>query len=102
MRVAFFYHSLASDWNHGNAHFLRGVVGELLARGHRVDVYEPADAWSVTQLIADPAATERRGAAARARALRYTRERMTAAYLDLYERLLTEAEPEPRKLEVAR
>ena len=25
-----FYHSLRSDWNHGNAHFLRGVVGELL------------------------------------------------------------------------
>src|SRR5437870_3801939 len=24
MRVALFCHSLLSDWNHGNAHFLRG------------------------------------------------------------------------------
>ncbi|MFL6215622.1 MAG: glycosyltransferase [Blastocatellia bacterium] len=53
MRVAMFYHSLVSDWNHGNAHFLRGVVGELQARGHRVDVYEPEDAWSVTSLVAE-------------------------------------------------
>ena len=26
MRIVIFYHSLVSDWNHGNAHFLRGVV----------------------------------------------------------------------------
>ena len=31
MRVVMFYHSLLSDWNHGNAHFLRGIVSELLA-----------------------------------------------------------------------
>jgi spore maturation protein CgeB len=53
MRFALFYHSLRSDWNHGNAHFLRGVVTELLARGHEVKVYEPADAWSVQQLRAE-------------------------------------------------
>ncbi|MEX0887264.1 MAG: glycosyltransferase [Phycisphaeraceae bacterium] len=53
MRIALFYHSLVSDWNHGNAHFLRGVVGELKARGHDVRVYEPANAWSVTNLVAD-------------------------------------------------
>jgi len=52
MRVILFCHSLVSDWNHGNAHFLRGVCGELLARGHDVEVYEPADAWSVTHLVA--------------------------------------------------
>jgi spore maturation protein CgeB len=51
MRIVMFYHSLVSDWNHGNAHFLRGVVGELQRRGHRVDVYEPRDAWSVERLI---------------------------------------------------
>ena len=34
MKFALFYHSLLSDWNHGNAHFLRGVATELLARGH--------------------------------------------------------------------
>jgi spore maturation protein CgeB len=53
VRVILFCHSLVSDWNHGNAHFLRGVCGELLARGHEVDVYEPAGAWSVANLVAE-------------------------------------------------
>ena len=34
MRFVFFTHSLVSDWNHGNAHFLRGVMRALVARGH--------------------------------------------------------------------
>lgn len=51
MRIALFCHSLLSDWNHGNAHFLRGVVGELVLRGHRVATYEPRDAWSVQHLV---------------------------------------------------
>ncbi|MFL5973064.1 MAG: glycosyltransferase [Gaiellaceae bacterium] len=46
MRVAFFYHSIVSDWNHGNAHFLRGVARELIARGHTASVFEPRDGWS--------------------------------------------------------
>ena len=58
MNVVLFCHSLLSDWNHGNAHFLRGVVTELIERGARVDVYEPRDAWSVQNLLAE------RGAAA--------------------------------------
>ena len=53
MRVVMFYHSLRSDWNHGNAHFLRGVAAELLERGHEVAVYEPHDAWSATNLIVE-------------------------------------------------
>ena len=53
MRVVMFYHSLVSDWNHGNAHFLRGIARELLAQGHRVAIYEPADAWSVTNLLGE-------------------------------------------------
>jgi spore maturation protein CgeB len=51
MRVVMFYHSLVSDWNHGNAHFLRGMVGELRARGHEVIVYEPEDGWSLRNLL---------------------------------------------------
>ena len=50
MQFAMFYHSILSDWNHGNAHFLRGVVTELQSRGHQVRVYEPADGWSLTNL----------------------------------------------------
>lgn len=52
MRIAMFYHSLLSDWNHGNAHFLRGVLTELMSRGHRVRVYEPRRSWSLQNLIA--------------------------------------------------
>ena len=50
MRFVLFYHSLVSDWNHGNAHFLRGVASELLERGHQVDIYEPANGWSLQNL----------------------------------------------------
>ena len=52
MNFVLFYHSALSDWNHGNAHFLRGVVAELSARGHEVTVYEPATAWSAVNLAA--------------------------------------------------
>lgn len=53
MKFSFFYHSLVSDWNHGNAHFLRGIVSELMDRGHEVNVYEPADGWSRSNLLHD-------------------------------------------------
>ncbi len=53
MKFVLFYHSLVSDWNHGNAHFLRGVVAELQARGHAVDVYEPEGGWSRMQMLAE-------------------------------------------------
>jgi spore maturation protein CgeB len=53
LRVAIFAHALLSDWNHGNAHFLRGVVRELLARGAKVSVHEPAQGWSRRHLVAD-------------------------------------------------
>ena len=50
MKIVLFYHSLLSDWNHGNAHFLRGMVWEMAERGHEVSIYEPADGWSLTHL----------------------------------------------------
>jgi spore maturation protein CgeB len=53
MRIVLFCHSLLSDWNHGNAHFLRGVVSELVSMGHAVRVYEPEDAWSLENLVRD-------------------------------------------------
>jgi spore maturation protein CgeB len=52
MKIVMFYHSLVSDWNHGNAHFLRGIAMELIKRGHAVDIYEPHNGWSVSNLIA--------------------------------------------------
>jgi spore maturation protein CgeB len=53
MRIVLFYHSLLSDWNHGNAHFLRGIAAELIRCGHEVTVCEPADGWSRANLLAD-------------------------------------------------
>ena len=53
MQLAIFCHSLMSDWNHGNAHFLRGITTELLSRGHQVRVLEPHDAWSLKNLLAE-------------------------------------------------
>jgi spore maturation protein CgeB len=53
VRIVYFTHSLASCWNHGNAHFVRGVLRELIARGHDVRVFEPENAWSFENLVAD-------------------------------------------------
>jgi spore maturation protein CgeB len=53
LQIAIFCHSIISDWNHGNAHFLRGIASELAARGHQVNLYEPYNAWSVCNLIAE-------------------------------------------------
>ena len=38
MKIVYFARSLQSCWNHGNAHFLRGVLSELIARGHEDQV----------------------------------------------------------------
>ena len=53
MKFIFYTHSLVSDWNHGNAHFLRGVIRDLLRRGHEVLALEPADSWSRRNLLED-------------------------------------------------
>jgi spore maturation protein CgeB len=64
VRIVLFVHSLLSCWNHGNAHFLRGVCSELLARGHAVEVLEPRDAWSLANLVAGHGEAPLRGFAA--------------------------------------
>jgi spore maturation protein CgeB len=53
VKISYFTHSLASCWNHGNAHFLRGVLRELIHAGHEVQAFEPRGSWSLTQLLAD-------------------------------------------------
>jgi spore maturation protein CgeB len=53
MKFIYFTHSLASCWNHGNAHFLRGVLRELVHRGHTVIAYEPREGWSLENLLKD-------------------------------------------------
>ena len=56
MRFLFYTHSLVSDWNHGNAHFLRGVMRNLVTRGHEALALEPADSWSRLNLFAQQGA----------------------------------------------
>jgi spore maturation protein CgeB len=51
VRIVYFTHSLQSCWNHGNAHFLRGVTRALVTLGHDVTVFEPAESWSRANLM---------------------------------------------------
>jgi spore maturation protein CgeB len=77
LRIAYFAHSLRSDWNNGNAHFLRGLMRALGAMGHEVVVFEPHKGWSLENLLSEPCGKE---------ALR----RFAEAYPDLR---ITEYEP---------
>ena len=61
MKIVYFTHSLASCWNHGNAHFLRGVLRELIARGHDVQRLRAGRRLEPRQ----PARRSRRGGARR-------------------------------------
>ncbi len=46
-----FAHSWVSDWNHGNAHFLRGLARALARMGHEVRCYESLGSWSLSNLV---------------------------------------------------
>lgn len=58
-RIAYFAHAIRSDWNNGNAHFLRGLLRSLGQMGHEVEIFEPDDGWSLENLR-----REKRGAGA--------------------------------------
>jgi spore maturation protein CgeB len=53
VKFLFYTHSLVSDWNHGNAHFLRGVMRDLISRGHDALALEPQESWSRDNLVED-------------------------------------------------
>jgi spore maturation protein CgeB len=53
MKIVLFAHSLVSDWSHGNAHFLRGLMRALAGRGHSVTACERWRNWSVENLFED-------------------------------------------------
>ncbi len=82
MRVAYLTHSLESCWNHGNAHFLRGVLRALQATGHDVLAIEPARSWSRDNLAADAGPAALDGWRAHYPALASTRSDDPAALLD--------------------
>lgn len=54
-RIAYFAHAVRSDWNNGNAHFLRGLLRSLGELGHEVSIFEPEDGWSISNLRTEPA-----------------------------------------------
>lgn len=54
LRIAYLAHAVRSDWNNGNAHFLRGLLRGLVAIGHDVAVFEPCPAWSIDNLRDEP------------------------------------------------
>ena len=51
LRFHLFAHSWVSDWNHGNAHFLRGLARSLKRQGHDVRCYEQLGSWSLSNLV---------------------------------------------------
>jgi len=59
LRIRLFAHSWVSDWNHGNAHFLRGLARELVRMGHEVRCYEESGAWSIRNLLHEGEAATR-------------------------------------------
>jgi spore maturation protein CgeB len=52
MRFVMSCHSLVSGWDHGSAHFLRGLCIDLVTRGHEVVEFQPRCGWSRANLEA--------------------------------------------------
>ena len=50
LRIAYFAHTFRSDWNNGNAHFLRGLINCLGDAGQDVTIFEPEHEWSIENL----------------------------------------------------
>ena len=50
LRLAYVAHTLRSDWNNGNAHFLRGLMRAMTMLGHDVKIIEPDTSWSLANL----------------------------------------------------
>ena len=53
-KIAYLSHTLRSDWNNGNAHFLRGLVDHLRLLGHEMTAFEPEEEWSIENLRQEP------------------------------------------------
>ena len=54
LRIGYVLHSLRSDWNNGNAHFLRGLLRAMAQMGHTVTAFEEPGGWSETNLLTEP------------------------------------------------
>lgn len=54
LRIVYIAHTLRSDWNNGNAHFLRGLLRAMTRLGHHVTILEPETEWSIDNLRTEP------------------------------------------------
>lgn len=81
-RMAYFAHSIRSDWNNGNAHFLRGLLRNLEKMGHHVTIFEPENSWSLTSLKSEPAGPD---------SLRQFTEAYPSLHIDTYDELQLDA-----------
>lgn len=54
LRIAYFAHTVRSDWNNGNAHFLRGLLHHVGLAGSDVTIFEPGHEWSINNLREEP------------------------------------------------
>ena len=52
LRIAYLAHTIRSDWNNGNAHFLRGLLRAMGALGHEITAVEAETDWSIDNLRA--------------------------------------------------
>lgn len=57
-RIAYLAHAIRSDWNNGNAHFLRGLLRALTRAGHDVTAFEPENEWSISNLLEEARGNE--------------------------------------------
>ncbi len=54
LRLTYISHTQRSDWNNGNAHFLRGLLRSLGKLGHTLNLLEPEHEWSIDNLRSEP------------------------------------------------
>ncbi len=80
LKLRLFAHSWRSDWNHGNAHFLRGLANELSRLGHEVRCYEAEDSWSFVNLLQEGEKGKE------------SVQQFTAAFPDLHLRIYSESD----------
>jgi spore maturation protein CgeB len=58
LRLAYFAHSISSDWNNGNAHFVRGLLRAVGSLGNEVAIFEPDHGWSKDHLLEETGGAE--------------------------------------------
>jgi spore maturation protein CgeB len=51
LQIGFVFQSYLADYNFGCAHFLRGLIRELISFGHSVEIFCPHHSWVLEQAV---------------------------------------------------